>query len=135
MKTYLSLGLKEAQKIAEAILQVAKNMNIPVAVTVLDARGIRLISLVQDGALPIAPELSEAKARLAFKMNMATIELQKEGVNVADFGVGYSSFGGGVPIKDKIGRSWGFVGVSGADTGAEDDTIAMQGIKTAVIFD
>lgn len=134
MKTYLSIGTEEAMAIAEATLNFAEKRGIPISVTVLDVRGIRLVSLMKDGAFPITPELSERKAKLAFKMDMSTIELQKEGVNVADFGEEYSSFGGGVPIQDAQRRSWGFVGVSGANSGQEDHDIAIEGIKSAAIF-
>ena len=132
MKTYVSLGSEEAMTIAESILNFAEKRGIPIAVTVLDARGICLVSLMQDGALPITPKLSEAKANMAFKMDMPTLELQKEGVNIADFRNGYSSFGGGVPVKDAQGRSWGFIGVSGAKTGELDHEIAMEWTKVRI---
>lgn len=135
MNQLKTISFEEAKKLAEVTIEVAREKGVEIAITVIDITGRRLVSFTMDGAIPITPELSERKARLALKMHLDTIELQKQGVNVMDFGPGYSAFGGGMVITNamfyvvykKTVDVFGAIGVSGLDTGEKDHDLAMEG--------
>ena len=125
MNALKTINFIEAKQLAKEIIKLAEEELSDIAVTVINITGKRLVSLAMDGAIGIASELSEKKARLALQMGLNTIELQKEGINVMDFGSGYSSFGGGAVIRLEA-EIIGAIGVSGLNTGQLDHDLAIK---------
>ena len=124
MKDVLSISFEEAEMYCRKALELAsQKTKVPIAVTVINATGMVLCTMAMDNTLPISPTLSVRKAITALHLKIATIELQKQKVNVADLGNNYCCFGGGVPITDN-NKIVGAIGVSGFDTDEADHDIA-----------
>lgn len=127
MKTLVSISFEEAKTLAETAMKIAEERDLPIAVTIIDVTGNRLVTFKRDEAAPITPELSYRKAKLALEMRLDTIILQEEKVNVMDFGDGYSCFGGGFVLQ-LHGVAVGAVGISGLTTGQADHNLAAEAI-------
>lgn len=130
--SFKSIGSAESDRLVKEVQLIGSEFEVAVTVTILDRRGIRLASRFVDGAIPASVGISERKARLALDMEQPTRELSRE--DVSDFGSGYSTFPGGVPLKmESDGLILGAIGVSGL-TGDEDEAIAVGAMKEAGFY-
>lgn len=126
MRKVLSVSFEEAEMYCRKALELASQKKVAIAVTVVDVRGVVLCTMTMDDVLSISPELSIKKAVTALALKIATIELQKQEVNVAELGEKYCCFGGGIPILDATNEIIGAIGVSGFDTGQADHDLATK---------
>jgi len=123
MRKVLSVSFEEAEMYCRKALELASMGQVSIAVTVIGIRGIILCTMAMDDVLSISPELSIKKAVTALALKIATIELQKQKVNVAELGEKYCCFGGGIPIYSNS-VVIGAIGVSGFETGQADHDLA-----------
>ena len=129
----MSLSLSEALGYVDRGIDKAKQMDVRVALVVVDEFG-QLVQLDRmDGAALMAPDIAEAKAVTAVNFKRPTGELSQlaDGVvrtidDVVNFKV--VALAGGVPIFDG-GELKGAIGVSGA-TAQQDEEVAKQAISS-----
>ena len=105
-----------------------------VSVTVVDAAGVVLVTLREDGAAPHTVSTSERKAYTALSSRMPTSQTVKILIANPDaFGMrqidGFLLLNGGVPIKfgDNV---VGAIGVSGGPGADSDEKCALAGISS-----
>jgi glc operon protein GlcG len=115
-----SLGLEEARKIAETVLEATVNTmppGRPMVVAVVDPHGDLIYFTRMDGTVALQVNMAINKAYTAARLRRDTVELQKilkEGEDIAWFGdVRHTPIPGGVLIKAKDGSILGAVGTSG----------------------
>ena len=129
----MSLSLSEALGYIDRGIEKASQMDVRVALVVVDEFG-QLVQLDRmDGASLMAPDIAEAKAVTAVNFKRPTGELSQlaDGVvrtidDVVNFKV--VALAGGVPIFDG-GELKGAIGVSGA-TAQQDEEVAKQAISS-----
>jgi glc operon protein GlcG len=126
MRTKFSLSFEDAQTVAAACLEAARQHDVAVSVALVDDAGVLLQFSRMDGARAYTVELAAQKARTSASVGVPTdvIEaMQRERAAPSrEPGAGR----GGVPIHHK-GECAGAVGVSGA-TSDLDELIAEAGI-------
>lgn len=135
----LGLTLEQANKLIEATLSMAREMNLPpVAVAVLDAGGHLKSLQREDGVSFLRVQVCQAKAWGALGMDVDSRDiaerytqgLQQQGfvnaLNAMTNG-GLIPLPGGVLIRDEAGEVVGAVGVSGA-VSDDDEICAKAGI-------
>lgn len=128
----MSLSLSEALGYIDRGIDKAIEMDLKVALVVVDEFG-QLVQLDRmDGASLMAPDIAEAKAVTAVNFKRPTEALSKmpDGVvrtidEVVNFTV--VALAGGVPIFDG-GELKGAIGISGA-TAEQDDEVAKHAIS------
>jgi uncharacterized protein GlcG (DUF336 family) len=131
VKKYLPLSL--ALEAAQAALLECSQQGLNVAVSVVDRSGATRLTLVSDGAGPIATDTSRRKAFTSAVLGLPTGEFGKL---VATFPVGtiplldpaVLTLAGGLPIKAGNDVIAG-IGVGGADLPAKDEMCALAGIN------
>ena len=129
----MSLSLSKALGYVDRGIEKARQMDVKVALVVVDEFG-QLVQLDRmDGASLMAPDIAEAKAVTAVNFKRPTGELSQmaDGVvrtigDVVNFKV--VALAGGVPIFDG-GELKGAIGVSGA-TAQQDEEVAKQAISS-----
>ncbi len=133
------LTLKQAQEILAGALRHARAGDLaPLAVLVLDARGVPKAFAAEDGTSLRRFEIAQGKAHGALAMGLGSRELGKRAEARPQFiaAVTHAVGGmlipvpGGVLIRDAEKRILGVVGVSG-DTSDHDEASALAGIAEA----
>jgi len=133
------LTLVQAQAILTAALSHAEIGGFkPLAIAVLDARGVQKVFAAQDGTSLKRAEIALGKAHGAVAMGLGSRALHKMAqerpyfVEAATHAVGGSLIPvpGGVLIRDAGGALLGAVGISG-DTSDNDEAAAVAGIAAA----
>lgn len=128
----MSITLEQAEKISEAAKTKAKEIKVPMNITIVD-EGANLVSFHRmDNAWLGSIDISMKKARTArfFDMNSGEIgKLSQPGgplYNIEHSNGGLISFPGGVLLKDKQGKIVGAIGVSGGSVD-QDHAVASAG--------
>lgn len=133
------LKLDTAQAIITGALAAARADNmLPLAVVVLDARGVLKAMAAEDGTSLKRAEIATGKAFGAISMGLGSRTLfnraqqQPYFIAAATHAVGGSMVPvpGGVLIKDEAGTLLGAVGISG-DNSDNDEKAAVAGIAAA----
>jgi uncharacterized protein GlcG (DUF336 family) len=135
----VTLSLNQAQTILSGALAFAdKNKMKPVAIIVLDARGVLKAGIAQDGTSLRRADIATGKAHGAIALGMGSRSLFKRAREQAFFiaaataaiGGSLVPVPGGVLIRDGAGAVLGAVGISGC-TSENDEAAAMAGIAKA----
>ena len=130
------MTLEGAKAVAEAVLRQARARSMPpMAVAVLDRRGVTRCLLSEDGSSLIRPQIAEAKAWSALAMNRSTRALAKLAEAQPPLIGGLISISegkmvpaaGGVLIADGDGKALGAVGVTG-DVSDTDEECALAAL-------
>ncbi|MFG1416228.1 heme-binding protein [Xanthobacter sp. V0B-10] len=133
------LSLEAAQAMLAAALAHARSQNLnPLAVCVIDARGVLKAFAAQDGTSLKRGEIARGKADGALALGMGSRALFRRAqdqpffISAAAAAIGGSlvPVPGGVLVRNAAGRVVGAVGVSG-DTSDNDEAAAMAGIAAA----
>jgi uncharacterized protein GlcG (DUF336 family) len=128
-----------AQSIVAAALAHARDKGLlPLAVSVLDARGALKAFVAEDGTSLRRGEIAIGKAHGALALGMGSRALAKRAADQPSFIAAMSHIvggslvpvPGGVLIRDAGGKVIGGVGISG-DTSDNDEAAALAGIATA----
>jgi len=134
-----NLILKQAQEIVAGALRHARGAKFePLAVLVLDARGVPKAFAAEDGTSLRRYEIAQGKAHGALAFGLGSRELGKRAEARPQFmaAVTHAVGGmlvpvpGGVLIRDAERRIVGVVGISG-DTSDNDEAAALAGIEAA----
>lgn len=135
----MTLSLNQAQTILSGALEFAdRNKMKPVAIIVLDARGVLKTGVAQDNTSLRRADIAMGKAHGAVALGMGSRALFKRAKEQAFFiAAATSAIGGslvpvpgGVLIRDGAGAILGAVGISGC-TSENDEAAAMAGIAKA----
>jgi glc operon protein GlcG len=131
-----SLGLKMADKMANACLAMAAEKGWRMNVAVMDSGADLVVFKRMDGAFLGSVEVAMGKARTSANFPFSTkfvAELAhgKDGApgpvpGIANF-PGIVTFAGGLPVMNAAGEQLGSIGVSGASSG-DDELCAQAGI-------
>jgi uncharacterized protein GlcG (DUF336 family) len=141
------IGLDEAMKVMEAMIQEAKKeRSKPMAICIVDQRGEIVCSARMDGCQAFRPKMAFKKAYTAAQYRKSTRELgevlKAQGLTIGDFALENTTLirGGEVIFKpgEKAGaltETWiyqivGAIGTSGG-TAIEDEVLAKFGQKVA----
>ena len=124
------LPLKLAQKAATTALADCTRQGFPVTATVVNADGITIVVLRNDGANAASTDASKGKAVASAGFRSPSDALGARAA--ADPGLlqvpGFVILGGGLPISSD-GKVIAAIGVGGAPSGAIDKTCAQAGIN------
>lgn len=135
----MTLSLNQAQAILTGALAFADtNKMKPVAIIVLDARGVLKAGVAQDNTSLRRADIATGKAHGAIALGMGSRSLLKRAKEQAFFiaaataaiGGSLVPVPGGVLIRDGAGAVLGSVGISGC-TSENDEAAAMAGIAKA----
>ncbi len=128
-----------AQSIVAAALAHAREKKfMPLAVSVLDARGALKAFLAEDGTSLKRGEIAVGKAHGALALGMGSRSLMKRAADQPTFIAAMSHIvggslvpvPGGVLVRDAAGKLIGAVGISG-DNSDNDEAAALAGIAAA----
>lgn len=129
----MELTLKECDRMIEAGMKKAKEIGVPMVLTVVDQNGDVIESRRMDDALIVSITLAPHKAYTAATVRLATHELAQvaqPGQPLYSIDVNLPKItlvGGGLPLK-KEGKVVGAVGVSGGSV-AQDISVAEAMVK------
>ena len=135
----MSLSLTQAQTIVTAALAHARAQKFaPLAVAVLDPRGVLKAYAAEDGTSLRRAEVAQGKAHGALSLGMGSRALAKRAVEQPHFiaalthviGGSLIPVPGGVLVRDAGGALLGAVGISG-DASDNDEAAAIAGISAA----
>ncbi|NKQ51294.1 heme-binding protein [Amycolatopsis sp. K13G38] len=126
------LTLADAQRVLDAALAKAVEIEQPMNVAVVDDGGHLLAFSRQDGAILASIDIAIRKARTAALLRMSTADLGEAaapgaplyGIEVTNGGL--VIFGGGLPLAKPRGAVIGAIGVS-AGSVEQDTTVAEAG--------
>ncbi len=134
------LPLAAARAIVAAAFAKADALELkPLAIAVLDARGVLKAFEAQDGTAGLVrPDIARGKAYGALALGQGSRAINRrmaEGPHLVNAmmhatGGAIVPVAGGVLIRDADGRILGAVGVSG-DSSDNDETVALAGIAAA----
>ena len=129
------LTVEASEKIARAAMEACRKDGIQIGVTVVDRSGDAMVVMRDTLAPRITLEVSRQKANTAVNFNAATSTMENRFTQPFSVGKveGLVFSAGGVPIE-AAGNIIGAVGISGAPTGAQDESCARAGIQ-AVQFE
>jgi uncharacterized protein GlcG (DUF336 family) len=128
-----------AQSIVAAALAHARDKKfLPLAVSVLDARGALKAFVAEDGTSLKRGEIAIGKAHGALALGMGSRSLMKRAADQPTFIAAMSHIvggslvpvPGGVLVRDADGKVIGGVGISG-DTSDNDEAAALAGIAAS----
>ncbi len=130
--SFQSVSLAQAQVMAKAAEQKAKEMKVPMIIAIVDAGGNLVLHERMEDALLVSIDVSFKKAYSAVALKMPTDKLgtvTQPGKEL--YGIQHSddkliTFGGGFPIVVN-GKVVGAIGVSGGSV-AEDMAVAKAGL-------
>jgi uncharacterized protein GlcG (DUF336 family) len=124
----IELALKAARAIADGCKQY------PLAVAVVNAKGVPILTYVPDGHRANQTYTAIRKAYTAILYDSRTEVLGPKALQDAEFGAKVIAdpnqvlFGGGIPLK--VGNEIiGAIGVGGAEPGHHDDECGMKGYE------
>lgn len=135
----MSLTLAQAQTIVTAALAHARAAKFaPLAVAVLDPRGVLKAYAAEDGTSLRRAEIAQGKAHGALSLGIGSRALAKRAVEQPSFiaavthvvGGSLIPVPGGVLVRDGAGVLLGAVGISG-DASDNDEAAAIAGISAA----
>ncbi|MBK9739954.1 MAG: heme-binding protein [Actinobacteria bacterium] len=117
----VKLTMDDARTIAEGIAAEARVRDVQVSCSVVDARGIEIITMRMDGAPWFTPDVARTKARTAAVMRQSTADLARlkeaypDLISLIDDQLPFTAttLPGGV-VVERDNRVVGGVGVSGA---------------------
>jgi uncharacterized protein GlcG (DUF336 family) len=133
------LTQEAAQSIIAAALAHAREKKLlPLAVSVLDARGALKAFVAEDGTSLKRGEIAVGKAHGALALGMGSRALMKRAADQPTFVAAMSHIvggslvpvPGGVLVRDAAGKVIGGVGISG-DTSDNDEAAALAGIAAS----
>ena len=136
---FADLPLETAQEILRGTLAAGREAELlPLAVAVLDARGVLKAFAAESGIALGRPDLAIGKANAALQFGLDTRELAERAKALPQFftAAGQSLHGGFVPnpggilIRREDGALLGAIGVSG-DIGDRDEAAALAGLQQA----
>jgi len=126
----VQLTLDMAERFAKAAREKAKQLGIPVTVSVVDNAGRLILTMRGDGTGFLTPETSRGKANAAAAFGITTKEMVEMQKNNPAFWTALPSLApgvlpttGGVPVKYE-GRVIGAIGCAGG-TGEQDHECAL----------
>lgn len=131
------MKLAVAQKIvAGALAKARENKMMPLAVVILDARGVLKAMAAEDGISLKRPEIATGKANGALSLGIGSraiferAQQQPFFIAAATHAAGGSMIPvpGGVLIKDAEGTLLGAIGISG-DNSDNDEIAAVAGVE------
>ena len=135
------LGLDEAQKAVQAMIEEAKapkGSSLPMSVAITDYEGHLICLARMDGSRDFNVSMAIRKAYTAAQWRRNTTAvgevMQRNKWNLTEFGTEYTVVPGGVAIvkpgEEKVyGATYGAIGVGGRVPAAEDEAIALVGLK------
>ena len=126
----MELQISDARRMAEGAQAAARAAGHAVSVAVCDAAGRLLLFERGDGAAGITVELAPAKARTSALLGLPSSRMEaalNSGYPALASMAGCVLLGGGVEVRVD-GRVLGGIAVSGAPSGAEDETLARAGL-------
>lgn len=135
----MGITLAQAQEICMQALAKGRELGLaPLTVAVLDAGGVVVCMLREDGSSLLRPEIATGKAWGTLGMGFGGRELARRAETMPQFFNALSDMSrgrmvpvpGGVLIRDTAGHILGAVGISG-DTSPNDEICAMHGIAAA----
>ena len=126
MRPKFSLSFEDAQTVAAACLEAARQQEVEVSVAVVDDSGAPLCFSRMDGARAYTVELASQKARTSASVGVPTGVIEAMSRERPGQSGGSNAGRGGVPVDYK-GQCAGAVGVSGAKPDI-DEMIAQAGI-------
>ena len=135
----MTLTLAKAQTIIEAALAHSREKSFaPMAVVVLDARGVLKAFAAEDGTSLRRAEIAIGKAHGALAMGVNSRKLGQQATERPHFiaavthavGGSFIPVAGGVLIRGDDGSIIGAVGASG-DTSDNDESAALAGLTAA----
>lgn len=126
MRSKFSLTFEEAQTVAAACLQAARQHEVEVSIAVVDESGALLQFSRMDGARAYTIELASQKARTSASVGVPTGVIEANAPRTAGTGPRGECRRGGVPVQYS-GQCAGAVGISGANPEI-DEMIAHAGI-------
>ena len=135
----MSITLTQAQQICTQALAKGRELNLaPLTVAVLDAGGVIVCMMREDGSSLLRPEIATGKAWGTLGMGFGGRELAARAAAMPQFFNALSDMSrgrmvpvpGGVLIRDQAGLILGAAGVTG-DTSPNDEICALHGIEAA----
>ena len=134
--TFRFMSPELALELAQAALASCRDEDFQVAVAVVDRFGTVQVILRDQFAGPHTSDTARRKAYTAVSFRTDTLSLAEETrAGAENSGVRFVTdvlmLGGGVPVEAG-GSIVGGIGVSGAPSGAADDTCAREGIDTVL---
>ena len=130
----MNITLEQAQKIIDASLEKAKQMDLKMNIAIFDA-GVNLVAFAKmDDAWIGSIDIALKKAKTARYFNMPTGEIGKLSqpgkplFNIEHSNGGLITFPGGIPIKNSKDEIIGAIGVSGSSV-ENDHKVAAAGLE------
>ena len=123
------LNLDTARKLADTAVKKALEINVNVAVAVMDRHGNMILLYRMDDSVLAAVEVAEKKAYTSAALRIPSSDVLKSGFDklVETLEGKIAAFGGGMPIKIN-GKITGALGISGGSA-KEDVEIAEYAIN------
>lgn len=124
------LNLDTARKLADTAVKKALEINVNVAVAVMDRHGNMILLYRMDNSVLAAVEVAEKKAYTSTALRIPSSDVLNSGFDklVETLEGKIAAFGGGIPIKIN-GKMAGALGISGGSA-KEDVEIAEYAINT-----
>ena len=130
------IHLELAKKLIEGVEKVAKEMGVPMVISIVDEGGNLVACHRMDDALLVSVEIAQNKAWTSVAMKMPTADIAQEaGMGKKFYGINTTHngrvvvLGGGIPLR-KNGQIIGAIGVSGGS--AEEDIRVAQAAVDAL---
>ena len=130
----MGITLKQAQQAVQAAHEKALEMGVKMNIAVVDS-GANLVAFIRmDDAWLGSLDISIKKAKTARFFDMPTGDLGQASqpggslYNIEHSNGGLITFPGGIPIKNKEGKIFGAIGVSGS-TVEDDHAVAQAGVQ------
>ena len=136
----MHVNYEQAERIIDAAIAKAQEMDIPFCIAVLDSGGNLKAFRRMDNAWVGSIDVAIKKAKTACYFAMPTGQLGKLSqpgqslYSIEHSNDGLITFPGGLPIVDESGELIGAIGVSGG-TVENDHEVASAGVKVAGICD
>jgi uncharacterized protein GlcG (DUF336 family) len=133
MISVLSIGLSEARLAIDAVLAAARRGDSRLAVSVVDATGVVVYQVRQDGAAAVDVRNAERKAVTAAYIGRDTsmwrMQIRHDGRTVADWANRMlTTLHGGWTLR-RDGQVVGGLGVSGSGDEDRDEQLALKGAE------
>jgi uncharacterized protein GlcG (DUF336 family) len=127
------IGLSDARTGVEAVLAGKRQSDGPLAISVVDASGVVIYQLRQDGATPVDVRNAERKAMTAAYIGRDTsmwrLQIRHDGRTVADWAnPQLTTLHGGWTLR-RESQVVGGLGVSGSGDEDRDEQLALRGAE------